>query len=198
MFLIYDTETTGLINFRKHLLDACQPNLVQLAGTLVNREKIVLGQLNFIIQPDGWTIPKEASDIHGITQEIAEQYGVPIKVALAAFNHLSRSATHGVAHNIGFDKDILTIAYHRQEVPSRMSHLKDICTMKTLGPILKLPPTARMKKYKPKLKWKSPNLQEAHYKIFKENFDNAHNAMADVDACAKLLFHLIETDQLKV
>jgi DNA polymerase-3 subunit epsilon len=198
MYLFFDTETTGLIQYKKPRFDACQPHLVQLAATLVNKEKIVLGQINFIVKPDGFEIPKEAADIHGITQEMAMDIGVPVKVALAGFNHLCKPATHVLAHNIEYDARIMELVYHRTNIHSRMVRIPKICTMKTLAPILKLPPTPKMIKWRPDIKFKSPNLQEAYVKIFKEEFDNAHNAMADVDACQRLFFHLLDEGLTKL
>ena len=38
--------------------------------------------------------------------------------------------------------------------------------------------------------WKWPKLQELHFKLFKTHFENAHNAMADVEATIKCFFEL--------
>jgi len=45
-------------------------------------------------------------------------------------------------------------------------------------------------------KW--PNLQELHLKLFKSEFEEAHNAFADVKACAKCFFELKKRRVLKI
>ena len=49
---------------------------------------------------------------------------------------------------------------------------------------------------------KFPRLSELYYKLFAENFDNAHDAQADIEATAKCFWSLkqrgiIDTEQLK-
>ncbi len=45
--------------------------------------------------------------------------------------------------------------------------------------------------------YKWPSLTELHYKIFRTDFKEAHNAEMDVEACANCFFKLIELGVLK-
>ena len=59
MFLIYDTETTGLPkNYNAPLTDSDNwPRLVQLAWQLHDAKGKLLSRGNSIVRPDGFTIP---------------------------------------------------------------------------------------------------------------------------------------------
>ena len=74
-YLFFDTETTGLPrNYKAPVTDAENwPRLVQLAWILCEADGTIVEQVDHIVKPDGWTIGKQASDIHGITTERAWQ-----------------------------------------------------------------------------------------------------------------------------
>jgi len=77
MYLFFDTETTGLPrNWKAPVTDLNNwPRLVQLAYLLYdeNGNKITGG--DYIIKPEGFTIPINASRIHGISTERAIREG---------------------------------------------------------------------------------------------------------------------------
>ncbi|MCU0370607.1 MAG: 3'-5' exonuclease, partial [Bacteroidales bacterium] len=72
MFLIYDTETTGLPrNFEAPVTDLENwPRVVQLAWQLHDAEGNMLEAKEFLIRPDHFTIPYNAAKVHGITTEL--------------------------------------------------------------------------------------------------------------------------------
>lgn len=179
MYLIFDTETTGMAQFRLPPNHESQPRLVQLGAILYDTEWKVRAEVNLIVKPDGWTIPKEASDIHGITQEIAEKFGVAHRTAVRLFCGLERRANLLIAHNIQFDELVMDAAiYYEKSVPISSGQQETFCTMKAMTPICKLPGNYG------DFKW--PKLQEAYKHAFGKEFDGAHDAMADVRACARL------------
>lgn len=178
--LIFDTETTGKANFRAPANDESQPHIVQLGAMMVDDSGRTLGELNLIIQPDGFTIPKEASDIHGITQEIAESCGVPLVSALSAFNWLCRRADVIVAHNIEFDTLVTSAAFSRINRPAPFGEAAWHCTMNAMTDVCQIPGPYGFK-------W--PRLEEAYRHLFGEWNAKAHDAMEDVRACARIYLH---------
>ena len=68
MYLIYDTETTGLPkNFSAPVSDSENwPRLVQVAWQLHNDMGELIEVKNFIVRPEGFTIPYNAEKIHGL------------------------------------------------------------------------------------------------------------------------------------
>src|SRR3954470_7729047 len=87
MYFFFDTETTGLArNWKAPVSDVANwPRVVQLAWVECDESGTIISEAEWIIRPDGYTIPVEASRIHGITMEKAVDVGVPMAQALAAF-----------------------------------------------------------------------------------------------------------------
>ena len=107
--LIYDTETTGIPVWSKPSGSEEQPHIVQLAALLVNMEaQKVIQSMNVIVRPDGWVIPQETIDIHGITNEHAAEVGVSEHLAMALFFALW-AGHERIAHNTTFDNRIIQI-----------------------------------------------------------------------------------------
>ena len=191
MILVFDTETTGKAFFNQPASYEFQPRIVQLGAQLLDEDFVVRGEINLIVKPEGYTIPEDMAAIHGITQAIAEKCGVSAWCALSAFQELSKVATKFVAHNISFDALVLASAFIRSTQSVGMgATIRDsgFCTMQAMTPICKLP--GNYGDYK----W--PKLQEAHQHAFGEPFEGAHDAMADVRACARLYKWLMERDTL--
>jgi len=115
MFLIYDTETTGLPrDWKAPLTDSDNwPRLVQLAWQLHDAKGTLISRGNHIVKPDGFTIPFTSAKIHGITTERAEADGIPLSEVLAAFDVDLARAQYVMGHNIEFDVNIVGAEYHR-------------------------------------------------------------------------------------
>lgn len=178
LILVFDTETTGLPDWKKPSGDDSQPHIVQLGAALMGMEtrKIVQG-MNVIVRPDGWEIPQEVTDIHGISQEKAMDVGVPESMALDMFLALWGGRTR-VAHNTTFDNRIIRIATKRYCDEDVIDAWKQgsqgeewICTMIAAGKIMGK---------------KRPSLQEAHKYFTGEDIKNAHTAWGDMMSCAKI------------
>jgi DNA polymerase III epsilon subunit-like protein len=179
--LIFDTETTGQINFRFPIISNTQPHMVQLAAELVLNGK-VRASIDLLIDP-GVPIPEEAQKIHGITDELVQKFGVSPVVAIGMFHNLAKNAERLVAHNIDFDLTVLEIIYARiSRSTEGIRNIPRVCTMKSSIDLLKIPG---------KYGYKWPSLIEA-YKLLVDSkgFDRAHSAIADVQACRRVLYAL--------
>lgn len=185
--LFYDTETTGLPLFNEPSEDPRQPHLVQLGAALVNMEtRAVVASMDVIVRPAVWEIPKDISDIHGITTEAALDLGVSESMAIGMFLEMwAEGARTRIAHNETFDARILRIALLRHEDEPLADAWKAApaeCTARLSTPICKIPPTERMKAAK-RFHHKTPNLSEAYEFFTGQQLQNAHSAMADVRGC---------------
>lgn len=183
--LFYDTETTGLPIWKRPSGGAEQPHIVQLAALLVDSEsREVLEKMDVIVRPDGWTIPKETIDVHGITNERACAEGVQEVDALAWFLAMWRRADLRVAHNQMFDARIIRIATKRYSIPSTQDEWKAgpaHCTGLLSRPIMEMKP-------KTHFGWKMPKLVEAYRYFIGGEMENAHSAMPDAKACMGIYF----------
>lgn len=186
--LFFDCETQGFPVWKEPSGSDKQPHLVQLAAILCNADtREIISTMDVIIKPDGWKIPKETIDVHGITNEMALKVGIPEKQALEQFLQLRGDADR-VAYNKTFDQRIIRIAtkrYSTDEVIEKWAVKDDFyCAMMLAKPIVKCPA-------KTKGKFKTPKLQEAYEHFFGKKFDGAHNAMADTKACMEVYWACI-------
>lgn len=188
MNLFYDFETTGLPDFKKPSRADHQPHIVQLAAILADPETgDVISSVDLIVRPNGWEIPTEASDIHGITTEKAMKVGVDEDTIVALLMAFSEYADLRIAHNESFDARIMRIALFRfygvmPEAREKWKAKKVFCTCNAASPLTKLPPTDRMMAAG-RRGFKRPNLTEAYFAATGKTLEDAHSAMPDVLAC---------------
>lgn len=182
--LYFDTETTGVRARENTPLDQC-PHIVQLAAVLHDDTHGEVTSINLLVKPDGWEIPQQAAEIHGISTAKAAAFGLPIKVVMATFSQLSRVADQIVAHNLDFDLYMADTEFCRLEAPHIAMQKQLFCTMRNTENICKLPSKFKGRGYK----W--PTLMEAYQHLFNETFDGAHDALVDVRACLRIHQFLI-------
>jgi len=119
MYLIFDTETTGVPRLYDAPVSDIKnwPRVVQIAWRnfdVHGRKKV---STSYIIRPDGFTIPKEAERIHGISTSRASRVGVPIDEVLDEFAEALSESSVVVAHNLQFDLNITSAEFYRVGVP---------------------------------------------------------------------------------
>ncbi len=75
MFLIFDTETTGLPKRWDAPLSDTEnwPRCVQIAWQLHGADGQCLEHHAYLIRPDGFTIPYDSEQVHGISTELAQK-----------------------------------------------------------------------------------------------------------------------------
>ncbi len=186
MFLIYDTETTGLPNdYNAPLTDFDNwPRMVQLAWQVHDEKGELVEVKNFIVKPEGFVIPRATEKIHGISTERALREGKPLREVLDEFVKALNQVKVVAGHNVDFDNAIVRVECLRTETECPLTE-KIIVDTKEASTDYCAIPGGRGGKYK----W--PKLAELHRKLFGEDFDAAHNASADVQATARCFLELI-------
>ncbi len=183
MYLFFDTETTGLPkNYKASVTDTANwPRLVQLAWHVYDNSNKLTEQQDFIIKPEGFTISKQSSSIHRITTEKAISEGHDLEKVLSLFNERIAEANVLVAHNMNFDEKIIGAEFIRKNIESQLFRKKRICTM------LSSVDYCQIEGY---YGYKWPKLEELYLKLFKENFEDAHDASVDIAATARCFWEL--------
>ena len=181
--LFFDTETTGLPrNYKAPVSDLENwPRLVQLSWIVTDSTGTEKRVKDFIIKPDGFTIPEDSSKVHGITTEIAKREGSLLQNVLAEFVSDLESADVVIGHNVDFDKKVVGAEFIRCNIGSKALNKPTVCTMKSSTDYCALPG---------KYGYKWPTLQELHNKLFGESFEDAHNSLNDIKATKKCYFEL--------
>lgn len=183
--LIFDTETTGLVKSKLPPEHPDQPRLVQIAIVQLDKDLNVVQKVSMIVKPDNYKIPIEASNIHGITQEKADEFGIPIKTVLSVFNQMCIQSDILVAHNLKFDELLMCSEIARNKVTDRITGMKTFCTMEAARDHVAIPPTDRMVAAG-MTQYKSPTLAEAYKHFTGETLVGAHDALVDVLATIKI------------
>lgn len=178
MIFFFDTETTGIPrNYRAPASDVDNwPRMVQIAWVLAEEDGREVASAEYIIRPDGFTIPPDAARIHGITTEIALEQGRDLGEVLREAGEALGRATTLVAHNLSFDEGILGAEFLRAKLPNGLESKRRICTMQSSTDYCRLPG---------RYGYKWPTLQELHKILFGAQMEGAHRALTDVRACAR-------------
>lgn len=191
-YLFFDTETTGLpTDYKAPLTDGEKwPRMVQLAARVIrdheNGETEDLFQLNWIIYPEGYSIPDEVAKLHGITTQIAIKKGHDLTATLSAFEYFTTQAGIMVGHNVAFDRKIVGAEFHRKGFPDPMHGFPRMCTMIKGTQFCQLP-----NKSGTNFKW--PKLEELARKLFPTDTiepGSLHNAWNDLNLTVRCFFEM--------
>lgn len=176
---IFDTETTGLPPrgvpvTNQRAWEQCR--IVQIAWECYEGNQL-LDQACHIIRPDGFKIPKGASDIHGITTEMALEKGIPWDQVASMLADILPNVKRLVAHNITFDVPVLMaqcVRHGREDIANIIMKKEQVCTMKR-GTL-------------PNQRW--PKLIDLYERCFqKKPQGTLHTADVDVRCCAEIYFY---------
>ena len=187
MYLIFDTETTGLPKrWNAPITDTDNwPRCIQIAWQLHDAMGNLVEHQDYLVRPEGFNIPYDAEQIHGISTALAEQQGLPLAKVLEKFNAAMAKTKFIVGQNVGFDLNIMGAEFHRLAVENPLQQLPvlDTCTEETAR--LCQIPGGRGGKFK------LPTLTELHEHLFSAPFSEAHNATADVEATTRCFLELV-------
>lgn len=184
--LFFDTETTGIPGRDADWKTEYEtfPRICQLSWILAGREE------NHIILPDGWEIPQEATDVHGITMERALTEGEPLVDVIGQFIEDCHNAELICGHNLYFDTSTIKSELMRYG----MYDMLDAETALFKG--------KRIDTMRPSMKWvgatfsngrlKFPKLEELYARCFPGETFPAHDAICDVRAVARCLPVLVD------
>jgi len=194
MYLIFDTETTGLPKrWDAPISDTDNwPRCIQIAWQLHDEMGNCIEHQDYLIQPEGFNIPYDAEKIHGISTELAKEQGISLKEALAKFNTALSKTKFVVGQNVKFDLNIMGAEFVRESIENPLQELPvlDTCTEHTAS--LCQIPGGRGGKFK------LPTLTELHQFLFNQPFAEAHNATADVEATTRCFLELIRLREFSV
>lgn len=166
---IFDTETPGFKS----------KGIMQLAAVMVDEEFKPIANFSTLIKPELYdTVEPGAQAVHGLTMEHCERHGIPLVAALGVLSNFTKVSDVMVCHNWAYDSRVVGECLAALGRENFLTRTRNFCTMQALTPICKIPgPRGH--------KW--PKLQEAHKFFFNEEFESAHDALADVQATVKLL-----------
>ncbi|MBN2337862.1 MAG: 3'-5' exonuclease [Acidobacteria bacterium] len=183
MYMIIDCETTGLPRSWKAPVTDLEnwPRVIQLAWALYDGTDALLESVVRLVRPDGFDIPHEAQRVHHISTERALLEGRDLREVAADFSAAVARAEVIVAHNIKFDEKVISAEYLRLNQALPFQSKKRVCTMERSTEYCRIPGPYGYK-------W--PTLSQLYRALFLSDYQEAHDAGADVAACARCFFEL--------
>ncbi len=173
--LFIDTETTGLFDFTRPAHADGQPRLASFAAVLCEEAQVIC-RLSTIIRPYKWTMPMEATAIHGLTPLMLSN-GMNVGMVLAWYSIVLEEFTPIViAHNSRFDTKVMRGEMRRASIKDKFEETITSCTM------------LAAQAYLPNEKF--PSLGQCVKYFFNEDMIDAHTASADVEYCRRLYFEI--------
>lgn len=197
--LIFDTETTGFVNFKEDFDHSSQPAMVELAYMLVEFYEggghEIMRATAELIDPSPAIIPPEAIKVHGITLELAQIFGQVPGAVLKEFLEVVDMADALCGHNVRFDLMVVKAALSQtgddsSAIQGVLDPIPALCTMKASTPYVNIPGRRGPK-------W--PKLPEAlSFYGLSDRLTGAHRAAADVYATYCLLCELLNRGHIKL
>lgn len=182
--LVFDCETSGKTDKRRPADHPCQPRLVSLAAIVFSDDgKQEIHSCQIVVKPEGFVIPAEATEVHGISQEFAMEHGIDCRVALHTFMHLYWKSKLAMTYNWEFDNAVIRRECGVLGVDTCwLDPLKGRCIMLAASAAMKLPNEHGFDSYA----W--PKLGRAYEWLFHQKLEGAHNSMNDARAAGWLAF----------
>ncbi len=190
-YVIIDTEGNGLFDFKRPADAEGQPRLASLAMIFLGdyREMFPVERVQtFLIKPDGWVMSEGAEAVNGLSTDHLTAHGVPVRDALVAWTAAIEAGYVAVAYNAQHDLKQIRAELRRAGMPDLFERTPNICAMRALTGVCKIP-KATGKGYK------FPKLAEAmaHFKLPQSG---AHTAAGDAHSCLMLFRKAMELGML--
>lgn len=179
-YLVFDTETTGLPDWRRPADAEGQPRLASWCMLFVDDDFEIEERHVGLVKPDGWEMPASATAINRLTNETLHARGESIMKPLGLLSGavLVEHRTL-VAHNLQFDTKIMRGEMRRSRMLTTEAFRGGICTMRALMDVCAIPGRGSGFKF--------PRLAEACKIVLGREMVGAHDALVDAKACLWLL-----------
>lgn len=133
-YVVFDVETTGLAPDRipermSHLDSWDYPYIVSIAWLVVSEDYQLIRTEHHLVRPPV-EIPREATRIHGITNERAQSEGKELRPILERLASDFAAAGKCVAHNLKFDKTVVAAERLRLDLPDPFNSVVGLDTMR--------------------------------------------------------------------
>lgn len=178
--MVFDVETTGFVNTG----DIAKRNrVVQIAWVIMEERGETIATYENLLQQSA-PIPESTIAIHGKTDLMCQEQGIPAFEVINSFKEAMEGVDVLVGHNAIFDINFVKSEAEIEGV-DLIFPKEIICTKNLYIDVLKMPATPKMVAAG-RTGHKAPKLEEAYEMLFEVKFENAHDALADVQATADI------------
>ncbi len=184
-YIFIDTETTGLPRdpYASPYELKNWPRIVQISWIITDAYGHVLLKDNYIIKPSGFSIPKQATKIHGIDNQRAALEGKPIEFVLNKLIEDCNGVNCLVGYNISFDEHVIDAELIRANLPLVFEEMETFCVMKSFGVFFNSGDGNGAR-------WHYPSLEDLYLQFFNHFLSNAHNSASDIQATMEIFWKM--------
>ncbi len=133
-YLVFDTETTGLFDFKQPADAEGQPRMASAAFIVADLHGTMLSASRHLIKPDGWEMPPEAEKINGLSTDILMRDGQPVSDVLDIYEKYALDGLTVCAFNAQFDTKVLRAEFRRAGRDDMFERTPNFCLMRGLHP----------------------------------------------------------------
>ena len=167
-FVVLDTETNGFKD----------PRLASIGLIFASPTFEIQHEVSFLIRPNGWSMSQEATGMNGLTDEALQEKGIDVAAARFFWRAAIALERRPIGHNLGFDLRVMENEFrHAGEDAPAVEN--GICTLAPARNVAS-----------------SGELRRAHKEIVGEDFNGAHDALADAQATLRLFKKLVELGEI--
>lgn len=134
VYLVFDTETTGLFDFKLPADDPSQPRLASVAFIIADKDGRAISTRKSYIKPEGWEMSEGAGAVNGLTTEFLAEVGISVSEILDDYTSLIREGLIAVAFNAQFDCKMMRSELRRAGRNDLFEDTRNICVMRGLAP----------------------------------------------------------------
>lgn len=191
--ITFDTETTGLTEFRKPFHAPVQPWPVSVTAINSAPEGEIDEVYSVIVKlPPGTVIHPKAEEVHGISFERTQDEGLDPKVVLLHLRDMFHAADVHSAYNLPFDNKVLMAMAHRTHPDLDLAEVKSwlygksegVCSMEMSKKFLRIPSTGGFG-------FRAVKLGQAFKRITGRDMEDAHDAQSDAMAALTIFKHML-------
>ncbi len=132
--MVFDTETTGLFNFKLPADDPSQPRLASAAFLICDEAGEEIDAHKFYVRLEGWGMPAEAGAINGLTTEFLCEKGIPVCEVLDFYQEHIEAGRIVSAYNAQFDLKMMRSEFRRAGRDDLFERTPNLCLMRNLDP----------------------------------------------------------------
>lgn len=194
--LVFDTETTGLPEnqYAPITKSSNWPYIIQLSYVLYdsNSKTLEIEGDHIIKIAEDVDLPESSIKIHGITREKSRTEGISITRAMGYFIAAYSTADVIVAHNIKFDKNMVSVECYRNKINFHPAALRHRPFHDTMYMGKQLCNIRMQNRHTGEIFVKPPKLTELYMKLFDVDAKNLHDSFIDVIVCLRCYAVLCE------
>lgn len=136
-YMVIDTESSGLMDYKRRADAPGQPRVADFAAVLLNEKGEIEDEYQRYIFPDGWSMTTQATEVNGLTTDFLRETGHMIKEVLQWYSQRILEDRAVIAFGAQFDCKMMRSELRRAGQDDLFERTPNICLMRLARPFAK-------------------------------------------------------------